>query len=69
MQETILKWKSIFLAALLGLTFAACGTKDSLNVGDKAPDFNLPSTEESNVSSSDYLGKKPVLLYFHMAVG
>ena len=35
----------------------------------QAPAFTLPSADGSTVSLSDYNGKQPVLLYFHMAVG
>jgi peroxiredoxin Q/BCP len=34
-------------------------------VGDKAPDFTLPSTEQRDISLSDYAGKKSVVLYFY----
>lgn len=36
----------------------------SLNVGDKAPDFKLPSGTGESVSLKDYKGKK-VVLYFY----
>ena len=36
----------------------------NLNVGDKAPDFELKSTSGSTARLSDYLGKK-VVLYFY----
>jgi peroxiredoxin Q/BCP len=35
-----------------------------LDAGDKAPDFRLPADDGSEVSLSDYLGKK-VVLYFY----
>lgn len=36
-----------------------------LKVGDKAPDFSLPSTWDRNVSLSEFLGKKNVILFFY----
>lgn len=39
-----------------------------LNVGDDAPAFSLPDAHGGTVALSDYAGR-PVLLYFHMAVG
>jgi len=39
------------------------------NVGDSAPAFSLPSVDGGEVALADYTGQKPVLLYFHMAVG
>lgn len=36
----------------------------SLNVGDKAPDFNVNDQEGNSVSLSDYKGKK-IVLYFY----
>ncbi len=36
-----------------------------LEVGTKAPDFTLMSDEEKEVSLSDFLGEKDVVLYFY----
>jgi peroxiredoxin len=40
----------------------------SLNEGDRAPAFTLTSPD-TEISLSDYRGKKPVLLYFSMGPG
>lgn len=37
----------------------------AVKVGDKAPDFTLPSQMGDNVTLSEYLGKKNVVLYFY----
>jgi len=37
----------------------------SVKVGDKAPDFTLPSQMGDNVTLSEFLGKKNVVLYFY----
>jgi peroxiredoxin len=39
----------------------------TLKVGDKAPDFTLPSTEGGNVHIADYIGKSTVVLAFFPA--
>ena len=36
-----------------------------VDVGEKAPDFTLPSDSRDNVSLSDFRGKK-VVLYFYL---
>jgi peroxiredoxin Q/BCP len=36
-----------------------------VNVGDKAPDFTLPSQMSDNVTLSEYFGKKNLVLYFY----
>lgn len=61
---------SLALAALLGgLMLGGCAAgEDRLAVGDLAPAFELPSTSGERVALSDYQGR-PVLLFFHMAVG
>jgi peroxiredoxin len=47
--------------ALTGLP----GTAAALEVGDKAPDFNLPSTKGGNFKLSDSAGKKNVVIQFY----
>ena len=40
-------------------------TKDSVGVGSKAPDFTLPSQSGEMVNLRDFLGQKPVVLFFY----
>jgi len=61
----------VLAVALLvaGITLGACApAEDGLSVGDRAPAFELTSTAGDRVALSDYKGR-PVLLFFHMAVG
>lgn len=37
-----------------------------LEVGEKAPDFELPSTMGGKIRLSDFVGKKNVILEFHV---
>jgi peroxiredoxin Q/BCP len=37
----------------------------TVKVGDKAPEFTLPSQMGDNVSLSEFFGKKNVVLYFY----
>ncbi len=46
--------------AIMGLR-----TKARVDVGSKAPDFTLPSQSGEMVSLSDFLGRKPVVLFFY----
>jgi len=53
-----------------GLLFAMLGISRvslALDVGDKAPDFTLPSTNGVDISLSDFRGKKWVFLEFYAA--
>jgi hypothetical protein len=60
----------LFVLLTTSLILQACnGNPDGLEVGDQAPEFSLPSYTGSEVALNDYLGAKPVLLYFHMAKG
>ena len=52
----------ILALALAGLPIAAA----AVEVGDKAPDFNLPSTKGGNLKLSDFAGKKYVILQFYV---
>jgi peroxiredoxin Q/BCP len=38
-----------------------------LNVGDKAPDFSLPSDSDANVSLKDFKGHTLILYFFPKA--
>ena len=65
----------IFTAALLALALitAACSgaeeVSDGARVGKEAPKFSLTSASGDQVSLDDYLGQRPVLLYFSMGPG
>jgi hypothetical protein len=62
------QWTSWITAVLLSgalLFFSATGVM-ALRIGDKAPDFSLPTTTGEKVSLGDYLGKKHVVLIFEM---
>lgn len=64
--------KAVPIAALLllGLFAVSCGSSsEDLAVGDPAPDFTLPTAGGGEATLSDYEGKQPVLLFFHMAMG
>jgi peroxiredoxin Q/BCP len=39
--------------------------KNSVKVGDSAPDFSLPSNRGRNVTLSEFKGKKAVVLFFY----
>jgi peroxiredoxin Q/BCP len=40
-------------------------TKDRVTVGSVAPDFTLPSQSGEAVSLGDFLGRRPVVLFFY----
>lgn len=59
---------ALVLMLLAAVALAGCGdATDGLSVGDKAPDFTLPTASGGTASLDDYAG--PALLYFHMADG
>ena len=66
------RWTSITLllgALLLGEWLPGSGPEvaGALDVGEKAPDFTLPSTTGSPITLGQFRGKKLVLLEFYGA--
>jgi hypothetical protein len=58
-------WGALLLAVAVGPPSSATNTID---VGDTAPDFTLPSTLGRSISLSEFRGKKLVLLEFYGGV-
>jgi thioredoxin-dependent peroxiredoxin len=54
-----------FIAALVML-FALPGLASAVEVGDKAPDFDLVSTMGGTFKLSSYAGKKNVVIQFYV---
>ena len=54
-----------FLVAL-ALVFALPVMSAGVEVGEKAPDFELPSTTGGKIRLSDFVGKKNVVLEFYV---
>ena len=56
----------ILMSALL-VGLLSVGMLEALEVGERAPDFDLPATTGSNIKLSQFLGKQAVLLEFYGA--
>ena len=54
---------SVLLAGMLGVASVAT----AVEIGEKAPDFTLPSTIGEDISLSQFQGKKHVLIEFYGA--
>ena len=60
--------KSLFLSgALLVSVLGVGGVATAVEVGEKAPDFTLPSTTGKDISLSQFQGKQLVLIEFYGA--
>jgi peroxiredoxin len=59
-----MKITGMIAAAVLALGLA--GPVAALEVGEKAPDFNLPSTKGGNFKLSEMAGKKNVVIQFYL---
>ena len=60
--------KGLFLSSvLLASVLSVASMARAVEVGEKAPDFTLPSTIGKDISLSEFLGKKYVLIEFYGA--
>ncbi len=57
----------LFLGLLLASGLGMAGGAWAVEVGEKAPDFKLPSTNGVDISLNDFRGKKWVFLEFYGA--
>ena len=62
------RWRRLIMAALLSTVLFGLGASHvlALQVGDKAPDFTLPATTGGEITLADYVGKKPVIVFFYL---
>jgi hypothetical protein len=61
-------WSRVIAAVLMSgvVLLLSAGRLMALQVGDKAPDFSLPATTAEKIALADYLGKKPVVVFFYI---
>jgi hypothetical protein len=58
--------KHLFLSGVLIVgVLGGAGVATAVEVGDKAPDFTLPSTMGKDISLSQFQGKQLVLIEFY----
>ena len=62
------RWFNLFMIGLISVALLLINVGDgmALKVGDKAPDFTLPSTTGEKISLSQFRGQKPVVLFFYI---
>ena len=62
------RWKRLIVVVLLSGVILGLGASHvlALQVGDKAPDFTLPGTTAEEIKLADYVGKKPVVVFFYI---
>jgi hypothetical protein len=61
-------WRLRRVRALIGaiLLLVSFGPAMALQVGEKAPEFSLPATTAEKISLADFVGKKPVVVFFYL---
>ena len=57
--------RKLWFGMLLGLSFAATSAH-AIDVGQKAPEFALPSSTGKEIKLADFAGKKNVVLFFYI---
>ena len=66
MTGVIMKRHSVLAVVLAFLLCAFPGLVAAVEVGDKAPDFELASTKEGKFKLSGLAGKKNVIIQFYV---
>jgi peroxiredoxin len=63
-----MKFANMYLVSALSVVFvlAVIPPVFAVEVGDKAPDFELPSTQGGKLKLSSFQGKKNVLIEFYV---
>jgi len=61
-----LKLKSFWLTNILLALLLSVPIASAIEVGDKAPDFELPSTQGGKLKLSSFRGVKNVLIEFYV---
>ena len=66
--KSSMNFKNICLVPALSVWFALAITPavSAVEVGEKAPDFELPSTQGGKLKLSSFQGKKNVLIEFYV---
>ena len=62
----LLRFALVRLLAPLAIVSLLPGISAGVEVGEKAPDFELPSTTGGKIRLSDFAGKKNVILEFYV---
>jgi AhpC/TSA family len=62
------RWIPVVVAMLLSAVLLVLSSTPAvaLQVGDKAPDFSLPATTTEKIELTDFVGKKPVVVFFYL---
>jgi len=60
------RWLTVVAFLFLLPLLAVVPVVRAVEVGEKAPDFSLPSTRGDTISLSQFLGKKNVILEFYV---
>lgn len=65
-RRTIITTGLVLAGALLASVFGAA-TLEAIEIGQRAPDFELPATTGGTIKLSQFLGKQAVLIEFYGA--
>jgi hypothetical protein len=62
------RWTPVIAAVLLSAAVLLLSATQAMAVkaGDKAPDFSLAGTTAEKISLADFVGKKPVVVFFYL---